>query len=105
MASFQSQYGIRLSKDLHGMKWKEFKALIAGLDSSTPLGRIIEIRAEDDPKILKQYSKRQREIRNKWRSRKAKKVPQKDLDQFLESMLQIFSGMSAGGVHEENQVH
>lgn len=104
MASFQSQYGLRLSRELRGMKWKEFKALIAGLDSSTPLGRIIEIRAEDDPKILKQFSKRQREIRNKWRTRKAKKVPQKDLDQFLESMLQIFSGMS-GGAHEENQVH
>ena len=89
VASFQSQYGIRLTREIHNMKWREFSAMLSGLDSDTPLGRIVSIRAEDDPKILKEFSKSQREIRNKWRMRKAKTVPQKDLNQFLAS---IYSG-------------
>ena len=103
MASFQSQYGIRLSSQLAGMKWSEFRALMTGLSNDSPLGKIICIRAEDDPKILKEFSKSQREIRNKWRMRKAKTVPQKDLNQFLASMEDVFRGMS-GGVNEEDKV-
>lgn len=103
MASFQSQYGIRLSKDLSGMKWREFKAYIAGLDEKSPLGRLIMIRAEIDPKVISRFTENQREIRSKWRSRRAKTVPQKDLDQFLASMEELFKGM--GGAHEEDQVH
>lgn len=93
MASFQSQYGIRLSRDLSGMKWAEFQAFIIGLDNQSPLGRIISIRAEDDPQVLKQYTKGQRRIRNEWRSRKAKTMPQKDVDQFMSSMKEVFSKM------------
>ena len=103
MASFQSQYGIRLSTDLSGMKWREFKALMAGLDDKSPLGRLITLRAENDPKVLSRFSKSQKAIRNRWRSKKAKKVPQKDLDQFLASMEEVFKGM--GGAHEEDQLH
>ena len=105
MASFQSQYGIRLSMNLSGMKWSEFRALISGLSIDSPLGKIIAIRAEDDPAHLKQFNKTQREIRNKWRSRKAKKMPQKDIDQFLKSMEAVFRGMTGGVPDGENQVH
>lgn len=96
MASFQSQYGIRLSRDLSGMKWREFKALVSGLSSDSPLGKLVCIRAEDDPEVLKHFSKAQRSIRNEWRSRRAKAMPRKDLDQFLASMQQAFQGMSGG---------
>jgi len=105
VASFQAQYGIRLSRDMSGMKWTEFRALISGFDSSSPLGKIIAIRAEDDPETLKRFSKVQREIRNKWRARKAKKVPQKDLDQFLARMQKVFQGMSGGVPDEKDQVY
>lgn len=42
----------------------------------TPLGRIIAIRSEKDPKVIKEFSKEEREIRNKWlirRNRELKK--------------------------------
>ena len=53
------------------MPWSEFINLVTGLLPETPLGTIIKIRSEDDPKALKQFSKDQLEIRNKWRDRQA----------------------------------
>ena len=94
VASFQSMYGIRLSRDLGGMKWREFSAMLSGLDSDTPLGRIVSIRAEDDPARLKEFTPEMRRIRSAWLSRKAKAMPQKQVDSFLESMKQAFRSMA-----------
>ena len=86
------------------MKWTEFRAYIVGLGSDSPLGKIIGIRAEDDPKIVQQFNKAQKEVRNRWRTKKAKKTPQKDLDRFLADMQKAFREL-AGGAHEEDRVH
>lgn len=79
------------------MRWDEFCALLSGLGPETPLGRIVQIRAEDDKEILKHFTKDQRRIRNEWRSRKAQSVSAENLDAFLEQMKQAFIQM-AGGV-------
>ena len=79
VASFQSQYGIRLTREIHSMKWREFSAYMAGLDGKSPLGRIISIRAEDDPEVLKRFTPEQRRIRSQWRSRRAKARPQEEI--------------------------
>lgn len=97
IASFQTQYGIRLSKDLKGMKWDEFKALLTGMEPETPLGRIVAIRAEDDAEILKHFTKEQRRIRSEWRNKSAKKVTKEQMDVVLEQLKQGFIAM-AGGV-------
>lgn len=94
MASFRSQYGIRIARDLPDMKWREFAAYMAGLDGRTPLGRMISIRAENDPDILKQFTPEQRRIRDKWRSRKARIITKADRDAFLEQMKRILVGMA-----------
>ena len=101
MASFQSMYGIRLSRDLAGMKWREFSAMLAGLDHETPLGNIVGIRAENDPKWLKEFTPEMRSIRARWRQRRAKAMPQKNVDDFLESMKNAFISL-AGGVKDGN---
>lgn len=80
------------------MKWDEFCALLSGLGPDTPLGRIVQIRAEEDEDMLKHFSKDQHRIRNEWRSRQAKNVSPKKLDDFLEQMKQAFISM-AGGEH------
>lgn len=98
MASFRAQYGIRLARDLPDMKWREFAAYMAGLDGRSPLGRIISIRAENDPEILKQFTPEQRRIRDQWR-RKAKAASTADRDAFLEQMKRILVGMA--GVKRE----
>lgn len=56
------------------MSWSEFKVLLSGLMSYTPLGKIISIRSEDNPDIIRNFSKNEINIRNKWRYKQAKKV-------------------------------
>lgn len=96
VASFQSQYGIRLTREIHSMKWREFSAYITGLDGKSPLGRIISIRAEDDPEVLKRFTPEQRRIRSQWRSRRAKARPQEDVNAFIESMKKALIEMAGG---------
>lgn len=93
-ASFQTQYGIRLSRDLREMKWDEFKALLSGISPDTPLGRIAAIRAEDDKEVLKHFSREQHRIRSEWRNRTAGKVKEKDMAAMLEALKEGFVKMA-----------
>lgn len=97
VSSFQTQYGIRLSKDLRGMKWEEFRSLLVGINPDTPLGRIVSIRAEEDKEMLKYFTKEQMRIRSEWRNKQAKEKPKEQLMDYLEVMKQAFIQM-AGGV-------
>lgn len=94
VASFQTQYGIRLSRDLSGMSWREFSYLINGLSGETPLGRIVRIRAEDSPEELKNFTKEEKQIRNDYRRKMAKQKSQKDVDTAIERMKQAFIRLS-----------
>lgn len=96
VSSFQTQYGIRLSRELKGMKWDEFRDLLSGLGPETPLGRIVAIRSEDDKKVLEHYSKEQHRIRNEWLSKRAKNVSKEELDNVLEQLKNAFISMAGG---------
>lgn len=96
VSSFQTQYGIRLSRELKEMKWDEFKDLLGGLGPETPLGRIVSIRAEEDEDILKHFSKGQHKIRNEWRQKQAKSVSQEELATVLEDLKNAFISMAGG---------
>lgn len=71
-SSIAQQYGIRLRKEIQTISWKEVKVLISGLLSDTPLGRIIQIRSENDKEVLKNYTPEMHKIRNDWRNKQAK---------------------------------
>lgn len=86
------------------MKWREFAQFMNGMDSKSPIGRIIAIRAEEDPEVLKNFNKDQRRIRNKWRSRRAKQMPQSEVDAFLESMKQAFISMAGGSTNAKAEM-
>lgn len=61
------------------MSWNEFCNLLSGLMPDTPLGKIVAIRAEKDPKVIKEFNETQRNIRNDWiirRNRKLRKDPE-----------------------------
>ncbi len=62
------------------MPWEEFKQLIVGIGPETPLGRIVQIRAENDTNRLKNFTPEQHRIRNEWRMRKMKKNPRAEAD-------------------------
>ncbi len=74
ISSFQSQYGIRLSRELKTMKWGEFRDLLVGISPDTALGRIVAIRSEDRKEILKQFSPSENRIRNEWRAKRLEKI-------------------------------
>jgi len=77
-ASFLKQYGVRLRLD-DDMSWDEFTSLLKGMMPDTPLGSIVSIRAEKDSKVIKDFTKDQRRIRNEWilkRNRKLKENPE-----------------------------
>jgi hypothetical protein len=76
------------------MKWPEFKALLVGLSAETPLGRIVQIRAEEDPQMLEHFSPWQHRIRNEWRSRLAQSKTDDELMAVLETIKSAFVEMA-----------
>ena len=79
------------------MRWGEFCDLLSGISPDTPLGRVVAVRAEDDPEVVKLFTPAQRRIRNQWRSRQAKQVSEQDLNAFLRTMQDAFAQMAGGG--------
>ncbi|MEK5414498.1 Gp15 family bacteriophage protein [Paenibacillus sp. FSL L8-0708] len=97
-ASLAKQYGIRIRQ--HGnMPFSEFCTLVTGLMPDTPLGSIVTIRSEKDPKVRRGFSKEQRRIYNEWRNRKAEdKLADPDmLNQEFKGMEAMLTKMFGGG--------
>ena len=72
-SSFLKQYGIRL-RTADDMSYEEFCSLLSGIMPDTPLGGIVSIRAEKDPKVIKQFTKEQKNIYNEWKLKKASEM-------------------------------
>ena len=89
-SSIASQYGIRL-RQASDMSWSEFTNLVTGLLPETPLGAIVKIRSEDDPDMLKKFTRDQLEIRRKWRDRQA--LQQLDNPEVLKQSMDNLSAM------------
>lgn len=68
-SSFLKQYGIRLRAE-DDMSYAEFCSLLSGIMYDTPLGQVVSIRAEKDPKVIKRFTKEQKRIRSEWNARK-----------------------------------
>lgn len=90
-ASFAQQYGIRLRVE-DQMLWDEFSTLLAGLNGETPLGYLVRIRGEKDPKKRKSFTKEEQKIYSDWRLRhqpKAK-LSMADTDRMLQALADAF---------------
>ncbi|WFF72671.1 Gp15 family bacteriophage protein [Proteiniclasticum sp. QWL-01] len=73
-ASFADQYHIRLrSAQEESMSWEEFKNLLSGLGPETALGRVINIRSEDQKDTLRHFSEGQHKIRDDWRKKEERR--------------------------------
>lgn len=71
-SSIAQQYGIRLRNEINTISWSEVRMLISGLLPDTPLGKVIQIRSENNKETLKHYTPEMHKIRNDWRNRMAK---------------------------------
>ena len=75
------------------MTWAEFCSLLSGLGEDSPLVRMVRIRLEDDPAVLKHFTTAQHRIRDEWRSKAAfYRTPQETAD-FYAQLEAIFAGM------------
>ncbi len=79
------------------MTWDEFKDLLVGLPAECALGRIAQIRLEDDKEKLKNFTPQQRKIRSDWILRKSKAVSPATAEQAIEGFKNIFIKMAGGG--------
>ena len=96
-ASFAQQYGIRLRKE-EDMSWGEFMTLLSGINSETPLGHIVSIRAERDSEKIKKFSPQERKIRNEWRMKNRKIVTDKaEYDAAIVGFREMFKSLSEKG--------
>lgn len=71
--SIAKQYGILPSDqpDLHYADWAK---LVSGLMDDTPLGRVVAVRSEDDPDMLKVFTSEQNRLRAEWKQFCGQKV-------------------------------
>lgn len=76
------------------MSWREFCYYLHGLDGRTPLGRIVCIRAEDDPERLKEFTREEKRIRAEYRTKKAKEADPQKRERVLKMIQQAFEGMA-----------
>ena len=76
------------------MSWREFSYYINGLSGDTPLGRIISIRAETDPEIVKSMTVDEKRIRNEYRKKIALHKTEEECEKAYEGFKQAFIGMA-----------
>ena len=51
------------------MSWDEFCTYLSGLNEKTSLGKIVAIRSEKDPKVIKEMTAEQKRIRDEWQKK------------------------------------
>ena len=72
------------------MKWQEFADLLAGLSPETPLGRMVAIRSESNPDVIKNFTPDQQRIRAEWAKKSASKVTEEQMRTMLDSLKAAF---------------
>ena len=71
------QYGIRL-RQTEDMSWDEFCTYLSGLNEKTSLGKMVAIRSEKDPEIIKNMTPEQKRIRREWEKKQAGQMSEED---------------------------
>ena len=79
------------------MRWDEFAALLSGIGPETALGRVVAIRSETDPDILKHYTPEQRRIRDSWMAKNKATISKEEMTDALENIKRALIQMAGGG--------
>ena len=93
VASFAQQYGIRLYNEYETISCEEFRQLLSGLNGDTPLGYVVQTRAEKDPKKIKKMTAHEKKIRRDWIAFKSKNNKAKKVELKTEDISKVFSKM------------
>ena len=88
-----TQYNIRLKET--DMDEDEFFSLLSGLNETTALIKIVQIRSETDKEILKHYTPEMKKIRQDWLNRfKDEKGNEETIDNNFKSIFSAFEALS-----------
>lgn len=93
VSSFAQQYGIRLYYEYERISCQEFRQLLTGINSDTPLGYVVQTRAETDVKKIRQMTKKEKEIRTEWADFRNKNNKNKTIELKGDDISKIFSQM------------
>ena len=83
------------------MSWGEFTTLLAGLNGNTPLGAVVSIRSEKDPKVIKNFTREQKQIYNKWKFKQAKTVTREEYDKAMKQFDAMFKSMGQSNTNKK----
>lgn len=86
------QYGLRLRDELEDMTFPEFLYYLYALNEKTPLGKLVNIRTENDMERLKQFTPEMNRIRIEWKNKQAKKVSEEEANAADEYFKNLFMG-------------
>ena len=78
VASFAQQYGIRLYHEYETISYQEYTQLLVGIGGDTPLGSVVQIRAETDQKKIKEFNTYEKRIYKEWQDFKNQNKPKID---------------------------
>lgn len=93
VSSFRTQYNISL-KDAD-LDEDEFFSLLSGLNETTALIKIVQIRSETDKDILKHYTPEMKKIRQDWFDRfKDDDSNKEKIDNNFKAIFNAFKAMS-----------
>lgn len=90
----RQQYGLRIqSEEFDGMSWDEFSDLLGGLNESTPLVRVAQIRTTTDRDVIKEMTPEQRRMRSEWQKQRAMKRGKREVENAISMMQKAFEHM------------
>ena len=75
--------------------WDLIESSFAQQYGITPLGNIVRIRSEKDPKVLKNFTTQEKKIRNDWLTKNAVQISEENYKQAMEDIKNMFIVMSS----------
>ncbi len=75
------------------MSCEEFRQLLSGLNGDTPLGYVVQTRAEKDPKRIRKMTAHEKKIRSDWVAFKSKNNKTEKAELKTEDISKVFSKM------------
>lgn len=93
VSSFAQQYGIRLEREKNTIRAGEYRRLLIGLNSETPLGYVVQIRSEKDPKKIREMTDHEKQIRADWQQFNKKQIMKNRIYLSKEDITKVMSQM------------
>lgn len=81
------------------ISYSEYRRLLVGLMEDTPLGRVVQIRSESDPKTISEMTAQEKKIRSDWSQFRAKNNLQSanQVTMTVEQLQNLFRSFAKGG--------